>query len=569
MQGGPAVTLLSVPPIITDPASKTLSSATIKIANAGGSAVAGDELYINGQQSGIVDGGFVAVSWNNANKTLNLVGNISIAAYETLLSEITYQDAGTDSSIGGHPQRTVTWTVNDGTYNLSTTSQVAIERAPVATVANVVLNANFTTVAASSLLTSSDPDGDAITKYEFMDTGNGHFVLNGVAQGNNQEIDVTVAQLSQLTYQTAGGTDSLQVRVNDGTLWSTWQSFTVTGPAATVIEAFGSTSLVEVGSNFYLDSISSGSGPKLKYAGAAFVAGQIGAWAPIGAEQTATGFEVAWKVTGADQYSVWNTDSSGNYTSNAIGVVSGTSNALESFETSFHHGDGVNGVPPSPTSATLATAGASSDSVTFTGSPSILTLETPSALSGHIVGFTGDGTLAGSDQIDLPGMNYSTLHSSYASSTGVLDLNDGTSTADLQFVGNYSQDSFKFAGDGSGGLVVYALTAGQPIPAGAGAGAAATQVAAISPVNVSVAAGQDTFVFAPNFAQVTIANFKPATDTIQISHSVFANVSSLLAATHDDAHGNSVISDAAHDTITIQNVTTAQLLAHQSDFHFV
>jgi len=88
-------------------------------------------------------------------------------------------------------------------------------------------------------------------------------------------------------------------------------------------------------------------------------------------------------------------------------------------------------------------------------------------------------------------------------------------------------------------------------------------------VNVSVAAGQDTFVFAPNFAQVTIANFKPATDTIQISHSVFANVSSLLAATHDDAHGNSVISDAAHDTITIQNVTTAQLLAHQSDFHFV
>jgi hypothetical protein len=33
-----------------------LSSATIKIANAGGSAVAGDELYINGQQNGTVDG---------------------------------------------------------------------------------------------------------------------------------------------------------------------------------------------------------------------------------------------------------------------------------------------------------------------------------------------------------------------------------------------------------------------------------------------------------------------------------------------------------------------------------
>ena len=46
------------------------------------------------------------------------------------------------------------------------------------------------------------------------------------------------------------------------------------------------------------------------------VAGQFGAWTPIGAEQTASGYEVAWKVTGADQYTVWDTDSSGSYTSN-------------------------------------------------------------------------------------------------------------------------------------------------------------------------------------------------------------------------------------------------------------
>jgi len=75
--------------------------------------------------------------------------------------------------------------------------------------------------------------------------------------------------------------------------------------SGTVIEAFGSTSLVQVGTNFYLNGNSSGSGPELKYGGAAFVAGQAGAWTPIGAEQTATGYEVAWKVAGADQYSVW------------------------------------------------------------------------------------------------------------------------------------------------------------------------------------------------------------------------------------------------------------------------
>ena len=81
-----------------------------------------------------------------------------------------------------------------------------------------------------------------------------------------------------------------------------------------MIESFGSTSLVEVGNNFFLDN-SAGSGPELKYGGAAVVAGQFGAWTPIGAEQTASGYEVAWKITGADQYTVWTTDSNGNYIS--------------------------------------------------------------------------------------------------------------------------------------------------------------------------------------------------------------------------------------------------------------
>ena len=113
-----------------------------------------------------------------------------------------------------------------------------------------------------------------------------------------------------------------------------------------MIEAIGSTSLVAIGNNYL--SNNSGSGPELKYVGAAVVAGQFGAWAPIGAEQTASGYEVAWKIAGADQYTVWNTDSSGNYISIPIGTVSGTSTALESLETSFHqdlNGDGVIGIP--------------------------------------------------------------------------------------------------------------------------------------------------------------------------------------------------------------------------------
>ena len=110
-----------------------------------------------------------------------------------------------------------------------------------------------------------------------------------------------------------------------------------------MIEAFGSTSLGQVGSNYFLYP-NGGSAVELSYGGAPVVAGQFGAWVPIGAEQTTNGYEVAWKVTGADQFTVWNHDNSGNYVSSAFDIVSGTSAALQSIETSFHqdlNGDGL------------------------------------------------------------------------------------------------------------------------------------------------------------------------------------------------------------------------------------
>ena len=105
----------------------------------------------------------------------------------------------------------------------------------------------------------------------------------------------------------------------------------------TVIESSGPTSLVEFGNNFFLDSNSGGSNPELKYAGAAVVAGHFGSgWAPIGAEQTSTGYEVALKNISTGLYTVWSTNSNGNYLSNLIPVVAGNSVALESVENTFH-----------------------------------------------------------------------------------------------------------------------------------------------------------------------------------------------------------------------------------------
>ncbi|MBR0843847.1 hypothetical protein JQ607_26935, partial [Bradyrhizobium liaoningense] len=143
---------------------------------------------------------------------------------------------------------------------------------------------------------------------------------------------------------------------SNGTLESLETSFhqdlngdgTIGIPTA-VVEAFGTTSLVEAGSNYFLNPVAGGTGPSLKLNGTEVVSGQFGAWTSIGAEQTASGYEVAWKYTGLDQYLVWATDSNGDYTSSIIGTaVSGSNDTLESLETSFHqdlNGDGVIGVP--------------------------------------------------------------------------------------------------------------------------------------------------------------------------------------------------------------------------------
>jgi hypothetical protein len=128
----------------------------------------------------------------------------------------------------------------------------------------------------------------------------------------------------------------------------------------TVIESFGSTKLVQVGNNYYLNPVSGGTGPELKYGGAAFAAGTTwGAWAPIGAEAISGGYEVAFK-TGADTYTVWNTDASGNLATIALGTTSGSNPTLESLEVSFHqdlNGDHVIGIPAGPASTTIEAFG--------------------------------------------------------------------------------------------------------------------------------------------------------------------------------------------------------------------
>jgi hypothetical protein len=89
-----------------------------------------------------------------------------------------------------------------------------------------------------------------------------------------------------------------------------------------------------------------------------------------------------------------------------------------------------------------------------------------------------------------------------------------------------------------------------------------------SPAARRPSSGTDTFVFNANFGHDTVANLHLDTDVIEIDHTIFADFQALLAAAHDDSHGNAVITADPHDTITLKDVTVAQLVQHQGDFHF-
>ncbi|HEX4427124.1 MAG TPA: calcium-binding protein, partial [Terriglobales bacterium] len=168
----------------------------------------------------------------------------------------------------------------------------------------------------------------------------------------------------------------------------------VIGAPTTVLEAFGLTTLTQVGNNYYVSN-SAGGSSSLKQSGAVVVVGQSSGWVPIAAEQTASGYDVAWKLPGADQYIVWNADSNGNYLSalTGTGVVSGTSAAMESFETIFHqdlNGDGVVGLPPLVTQVSgnpIMTGGAGAGTYKFSrgdGQDHIVNSVTGNSASGEL-----------------------------------------------------------------------------------------------------------------------------------------------------------------------------------------
>ncbi|MES2196038.1 MAG: VCBS domain-containing protein [Pseudomonadota bacterium] len=82
--------------------------------------------------------------------------------------------------------------------------------------------------------------------------------------------------------------------------------------------------------------------------------------------------------------------------------------------------------------------------------------------------------------------------------------------------------------------------------------------------------GHDTFRFNAAFGSATIGDFEVNNDRIEISHTSFASVEAIMASARSANSGHdTVITDAAHNTITFIGVTVDQIRAHSGDFHLI
>ncbi len=477
---------------------------------------------------------------------------------------------------------------------------------------------------ASSPPTSSPPTGGTLIhtngSTSLMQVGNDYF-LDPVGGGTGPEVQQGGAPVTPGTFvaigavQVSGGYDIAWKMVSSSvyTIWSldssgnfvanigndlagnssTLQSFETTfqqdlngdgtiGPpgasspptsspptGGTLIHTNGSTSLMQVGNDYFLDPVGGGTGPEVQQGGAPVTPGTFVA---IGAVQVSGGYDIAWKMVGSSIYTIWSLDSSGNFVANIGNDLAGNSSTLQSFETTFQqdlNGDGVTGINAvagttlqitnshtNPGAAATIGAGATlelgvanSASVTFSSSTGMLKLDNLTAFTGVIHNFTGDGTLAGSDQIDLKGINFGAVSDSY--SNGVLTVTDGTHTTTLDFSGSYTLANFKFANDGSGGTIVYDPPApGQPQTLGANN----QNSSHWTPFGN---AGHDSFVFAPTPGQDNAAaQLTDATHPSSVNMAAFSG-------THDGLHSYGLDS---HDSASAH---PAQHLVHLNDFHII
>ncbi len=273
-------------------------------------------------------------------------------------------------------------------------------------------------------------------------------MVNGVAQAAGTNIEVSAANLSQVSYVFGPGgspSDTLWVRANDGTQWGRWTAF-----AATATDQ----------------------PPVVSASNVTTVSGQVFAASSL------------FSVTDADgdtmtKYALWDTNGNGHWSVNGATQAANVEvdiTAAQLSETTYQAGSGTDqlwiraydgiawgawqpfyATGESPSTATIAAGttleltGASNAAVTFLGSTGTLKLDNSASFTGTVAG------MSGSDTIDFANINFANVQTptfTGNASGGTLTVTDGTVTASIALLGNYMASTFTASSDGHGGTSV-------------------------------------------------------------------------------------------------------------------
>uniref|UniRef100_B0SX69 Hemolysin-type calcium-binding region n=1 Tax=Caulobacter sp. (strain K31) TaxID=366602 RepID=B0SX69_CAUSK len=254
-QAAGATTLLTGAPSITDTDGDHLASATVQITggkfSSNESSGNDDHLgYGAGKQiSGLIGGTNITLSWNSATETLSLSGYDTVANYQAALAAITYWSTGDNpTNYGLNTNRTVTWTVSDGTpdipggaINSGTTviNLSAVNDAPVNGAVSTATGNEDANIPVTGLQIT-DPDAnpalDTVTVTLGVTKGvltlltnvasgltagevSGNGTASATLTGTLNEINATLAASNGLLFTgnaNVNGTDTLTVVTNDG-----------------------------------------------------------------------------------------------------------------------------------------------------------------------------------------------------------------------------------------------------------------------------------------------------------------------------------------------------------------
>ncbi|MEJ0075774.1 MAG: cadherin domain-containing protein [Alphaproteobacteria bacterium] len=203
--------------VVNDPDNANLQSATVKIT---GGFVSGEDV-LSFTNTATITGSFVG-------DTLTLTGSDTLAAYQAALRSVTYTDTSQDPS---GADRTITWTVNDGSLNNTTVATSTIHVTPVndqPTLTATGLSPGFTengsavdlysTVAASTIEAGQNLDQLILTVTNIAGTGatESLFIDGTTVELNNGNSETTATHGMTASVALAGGTATVTVSKSGG-----------------------------------------------------------------------------------------------------------------------------------------------------------------------------------------------------------------------------------------------------------------------------------------------------------------------------------------------------------------